>query len=158
MNSKILFPNRYRTIGLYLMILSSILGILNLFQVLKFNFLQTYVFAIFALGVNDSNVFFHFFSDNVANEIFSIIFILGALMVAFSKVKHEDEFIAKIRMESLVWSIYFNYAVLIFCILFFYGYGFFFVMVFNMFTTLIFFIIRFHFILYRSKKSLKNEE
>ena len=79
-------------------------------------------------------------------------------MVAFSKEKHEDEFVAKTRLESLVWAIYVNYAILTLCFLFFFNMEFLLVMIFNMFTVLIFFIIRFYYVLYKSNKSLSYEE
>jgi Ca2+-dependent lipid-binding protein len=83
---------------------------------------------------------------------------LGAVMVAFAKEKHEDEFIAKIRLESFLWATYINYAILLFSFLFFYGIGFMYVMIFNMFTIIILFIVRFNYILYRSTKQLQYEK
>jgi hypothetical protein len=79
-------------------------------------------------------------------------------MVAFAKEKHEDEFIAKIRLESFLWATYINYAILLFSFLFFYGIGFMYVMIFNMFTIIILFIVRFNYILYRSTKQLQYEK
>jgi hypothetical protein len=79
-------------------------------------------------------------------------------MVAFAKEKHEDEYIAKTRMESFLWATYINYAILLFCFMFFYGVGFMYVMIFNMFTLIILFIIRFNYVLYRSTKLLQYEK
>ena len=116
------------------------------------------MFAIYSgdfLGGTES---FGFVKDNISDEILGILFIVGAILVAFSKEKHEDEFIAKIRMESLVWATYINYAILIFCMLFFYNIGFLYVMIFNMFTVLLLFILRFYYLLYRSNKSMSYEK
>ena len=74
------------------------------------------------------------------------------------KEKTEDEFIAMIRLESLVWATYINYGVLILALIFVYDIPFFWVLVFNMFTTLIFFIIRYNWALNNSKKSIENEK
>ncbi len=85
----------------------------------------------------------------------ALAIIIGGLLVGFTKEKVEDEFIYKLRKDSLVWAIIFNYAVLIFTIIFVYSLTFFDVLVFNMFTPLIFFIVRFNFL---KHKSLSYEE
>ncbi|HNX85002.1 MAG TPA: hypothetical protein PKK03_11175, partial [Bacteroidales bacterium] len=85
-------------------------------------------------------------------------FIISAFFVAFSREKTEDEFIARIRLESLLWATYINYGILLFCFMFFYDFGFFYVMIINMFTVLVIFIIRFQYLLHRAKKSLSHEK
>jgi hypothetical protein len=95
--------------------------------------------------------------NNFTQELAGILFIVSALMVAFSKEKIEDEYIAKIRMESLLWATYTTFAIQIFCLLFFYDFTFLYSMIVNMFTLLIVFIIRYNFIIYRSK-SQNNEK
>jgi hypothetical protein len=160
MKTKLLFPNRFKRIGWILLVPSTILGILVIFSDFSFDFLDLKVFAIYS-GTGffgDSNVMLEFKDNNFTDEVAGILFIIGAIFVAFSKEKQEDEFIAKTRLESLVWATYANYTILIFCFLFFYGMGFFWVMIINMFTILIFFIFRFYLILYMSKKSLSHEK
>jgi hypothetical protein len=49
-------------------------------------------------------------NNNILNEILGVVIILSLLVVAFSKEKSEDEYISKIRLESLVWSVYLNYG------------------------------------------------
>lgn len=82
--------------------------------------------------------------NNILNEILGIIMIISSVLVAFSKEVNEDEYISKIRLESLVWAVYLNYAILLLAFVFVYGMSFLWVMIFNMFTILIFFIIRFN--------------
>ena len=103
-------------------------------------------------------MFFSITENNILDEIIGLLLIIGALLIAFSKEKSEDEFISKIRLESLVWATYINFAILIFTIIFIYDMIFFWVLVFNMFTVLIFFIIRFNWALYKSKNQIKDEE
>jgi FlaA1/EpsC-like NDP-sugar epimerase len=95
--------------------------------------------------------------DNFTGEAAGILVIVSAIFVAFSKEKKEDEYIAKIRLESLMWATYVTFAIQIFCLLFFYGVRFFESMVVNLFTILFVFIVRYYFIIYRSK-SQHNEE
>ena len=158
MKTKFLFPNRYKRVGWILIIPSAILGILYLFFNFEFNFLNINVFVIYSDELFGDTIWFGFDRNNITSAISMIFFVIGAILVAFSKEKQEDEFIAQTRLESLVWAAYTNYIILIFCILFFYGEGFFYVMIFNMFTILIFFIIRFYYILYITNKSLSHEK
>ncbi|NMM47791.1 hypothetical protein [Marinigracilibium pacificum] len=92
--------------------------------------------------------------NNFLNEIVGVLAIISGLVVAFSKEKIEDEFISKIRLESLVWATYVNYGVLLITILFVYDFSFFYVMIFNMFTILLFFIIRFNWQKIKLNKSI----
>jgi hypothetical protein len=158
MKSKLLLPNYMKRIGWMILVPSVIIGILVLFEIVNFRFLDVKVFALYYSMIMDDDIIMGIYKNNIADEILLILCILGGIFIAFSKEKQEDEFIAKIRLESLVWAIYINYAVLIFCTLFFYGFGFYYVMIFNMLTILLFFIIRFYLILYLSKKSLIHEK
>ncbi|MCB0375018.1 MAG: hypothetical protein KDD04_03770, partial [Sinomicrobium sp.] len=74
------------------------------------------------------------------------------------KEKDEDEFIGRIRLESLVWATYVNYGVLLLSFLFVYGLSFFWVMIVNMYTILIFFVVRFNLQLRKLKNSGNHEE
>ena len=90
---------------------------------------------------------------NFTDEIATIGSIVGLILIAFSKVKVEDEYVSKIRLESLQWAVYFNFAMLILATLFVHGMAYFQVIIFNIFTPLVFFIVRFYYILF-----IKNSE
>lgn len=158
MKTKFLFPNQLKRIGWIILVSSAIIGILILFDIIEIKFLEVKVFAIYYSMFPGPDTVFGVVENNIQDEIFGILCIIGAILVAFSKEKQEDEFIAKTRLESLVWATYINYAILILCIFFFYGFGFMYVLIFNMFTVLIFFIIRFYYILHKSKKALSYEK
>ena len=162
MGTRFLLPNKLKLPGWIILVPSGILGILAIFFNLEWNFLEMKVFTIYSEGVgvfySSRPVILGFDKVNLTATIFGILFLIGSVMVAFSKEKHEDEFIAKIRLESLLWAAYISYAILFLCFLFFYGFGFLYVMILNMFTILILFIIRFNYILYRTSKSLQNEK
>ncbi len=163
MKTNYLLPNRFKLIGWIILIPTLVLSILFfLFFEFEPDFLNIKVFAFFAEESIDffstSKEYFTFVKTNALDEILALSLIISALFVAFSKEKDEDEFISKIRLESLVWATYINYAILFFSIIFIFGFPFFWVMVCNMFTILIFFIIRFNWLIYKSKKTVKNEE
>jgi hypothetical protein len=97
-------------------------------------------------------------TNNILNDIIGILIIISSLLVAFSKEESEDEYISKIRLESLVWAVYVNYGILLFSFLIIYDISFLWVMLFNMFTILIFFIVRFNWQISKLKKSANYEE
>jgi hypothetical protein len=151
METRFLLPNKCKLIGWFLLIPSAIIGLFVIFKEFKFKFLEVRVFTISSAGTApwDSTNFFSFEKENITGTIIGIIFLLGALLVAFAKEKNEDEFISKKRLESLLWATIINYIFLLFCFMFFYEFGFMYVMIFNMFTILILFIIRFNYVLHR---------
>jgi hypothetical protein len=87
-----------------------------------------------------------------------VLIILSGLVVAFSKEKLEDELISSIRLKSLVWATYVNYGVLLLAFIFVYDLSFLWIMIFNMFTILVFFIIRFNWQLRKLHNTVSNEE
>jgi hypothetical protein len=144
MKTKYLFPNSFKLIGWLITIPSLIFGLIYLFTDGNF----TLNFLTFRLRAPDpEGIVFNEYED-FTNELLAILLIIGLNLVAFSKEKIEDEWVAKTRLESLQWGVYFNSLVLILSIAFIYGPDFLDVMTFNMFTVLIFFIIRFHYIIY----------
>ena len=159
MKTKLLLPNHFKRVGWILLVPSALLGLFIIIFDYEFRFLDTKVFTIYSgSGVFKDPVFFGLIKANLTGTLVGILFLTGAIFVAFSKEKHEDEFIVKIRLESLLWATYINYGVLVLCFLFFYEFEFLYVMIFNMFTILIFFIIRYYYMLYRANKSLSNEK
>lgn len=158
MKTNYLFPNRFKKIGWLLFILGIILGIVYLIYQSDMTLFNIKIFAIAEKTIFSDANFFSILENNVLDEISSILLIIGALLIAFSKEKSEDEFISKIRLESLVWATYINYAILILAIIFVYDMTFLWVLVFNMFTLLVFFIIRFNWALYKSTNQISDEE
>lgn len=82
------------------------------------------------------------------DELICIALMVGLLLLAFSREKTEDEWIQRVRLESLQWAILTNSLLLIAFILFAHGSPFLTVMVYNMFTPLLIFVARFYFVLY----------
>lgn len=158
MKTNFLFPHRYKTVGWLLFIPGFVLGVLYLFGALDQFQWEVPVFSIAQDSVLGKISYFIFTTNDVKDELIGLLLISGSLLLAFSKEKSEDEFIARVRLESLVWATYVNYIILIITMLFIYDMTFFWVLVFNMFTILIFFIIRFNWALYASKKQLSDEE
>ena len=153
-----LFPNRYKKIGLFILIPSIIVGLIVVINDLEPELLDFNVPAVFIDDIFGDKKLIGITNNNILNEIFGVLLIISLILVAFSKEKQEDELIAKIRLESLVWATYVNYAVLLVAMIFVYGMSFLWVMIFNMFTILLFFIIRFNWQVRNFNKSIGHEE
>ena len=158
MKTKLLLPNKFKTPGWIMLIPTTLFGLYIIFSGFEFDFLDARVFTLYSNEILGESVTMGFVKTNLTLTVTGILFIISAFFVAFSREKTEDEFIARIRLESLLWATYINYGILLFCFLFFYDFGFFYVMIFNMFTILVIFIIRFQYLLHRAKKSLSHEK
>ena len=153
MSVNYLIPHRFKKIGWLILSIGLTLG--SHFVIFDTNF---DILKFEVLKVNFSDIAISFQKNNIYDEFISILTIVGALLVAFSKEKEEDEYLIKIRLTSLVKATAVNYIILIIAILFLYDFDFYWILVFNMFTTLILYIILFNTSLYKMKKDLYYEE
>lgn len=87
----------------------------------------------------------------------TLMVLIGLFLVAFSKEKMEDEQIVQLRLDSLRWAIYFNYAILLFNLVFTSGGESHHILMLNIWLPLLFFILRFQWVLYRLNHSAKSE-
>lgn len=148
MKSNYLLSNSYKIPGWILLIVGIVIGVFLVASEYESDILEMNVLAIYNGDslFDNNNGFFKILENSILDEIVALSIIIGGLLVGFSKEKVEDEFIYKLRKDSLVWAIIFNYIVLMFAIIFIYDFTFFDVLVYNMFTPLLFFIIRFNFL------------
>ena len=153
MKANYLFPKAYKKIGWLLFIPSAIIGLASLLSTYEPEFFNWRVPAIFAVEVLGESHFFGMVTNNVLDEIVGVLVIISLLFIAFSKEASEDEYILKLRLESLVWAVYVNYGILLLSFLFIFDLSFLWVMIFNMFTILLFFIVRFNWQLSNLKKN-----
>lgn len=142
MNLKFLFPHRYRWIGWAMALPGAVLMLLNMYSEFEFPFLW-YRGADQSPHVFDEPYLWALQTHNFTRELAAIVFILGLLMIAFSREKVEDERSMKLRLESLLWAVYVNTALILLAIILTYEMMFLQVMVYNVCSTLIIFIARY---------------
>ena len=153
MKSSLLLPPRYKWIGMIVLVPSLILGILVRFKDFEFDFLT---FPSKAKQGGMQKIFNFDEVINLTDELALTGIIIGLLFIAFAREKQEDEFIGKIRLESLQWAVLINYVLLLVATWLVHGLGYIDVMMYNMLTILIFFIIRFHTVLFRNRSSIND--
>ena len=156
MSHKLLFPHKFKTIGWCIFIPAIILGLWVIVYGAEPAWLNAKVFTLFPSQVFGSRS--SLVQVNLINTIVGVMFIIGGLFVGFSKEKQEDEFIAKIRLSSLQWAVFVNYFLLLIAFLVVYDFSFLTIMVYNMFTVLVIFIVRFNYILYKTNHFLSDEK
>jgi hypothetical protein len=149
MKSKFLFPAWYSIVGYLLTVPGFILGYLY-----EFN---DYKIPGFGFEMRKSSDLILNKFENFTNELAVFLVIIGLIFIAFSKRKKEDELSAKLRLNALYWSIMFYYIV--------YLIGYIYTMIgeipiieehfstINLFTPLIIFIVRYHYLLAINKDS-----
>lgn len=153
MKTNYLLPNKYKVFGWVLLVLGLISGLFLYATDMDPDIIKLNVLSIY----NDDSLFtgteegwFKIIKNGIVDELSALAIIIGGLLIGFTKEKVEDEFIYQLRTESLVWAIIVNYTILAFAVIFVYDMLFFNVMIFNMFTPLFIFIIRFNFLKLKS--------
>ena len=147
MKDVFLFPQKFKVFGLIMLIPTLAFAGYVLVTDFEFSFLD---WVVSWSSVDEGTLWTDIVTDNFTNELAMILLLASLVLVAFSKTKEEDEYVQKIRHDSLLWSMYVNYGLLFIAILSFYGLDFFNVMLINMYTPLLIFIVRFQY--YYSKR------
>jgi membrane protein CcdC involved in cytochrome C biogenesis len=144
MNKLPLLPHRFQKIGYILLVPCVILGIAYI----------GWDWEIPFLSYSGKHLVFNLSNENFTDELAAAGTILSLMLIVFSKEKVEDEAIQFFRLASLQWAVIVNYLVLLVCLFVFYGGDFLSVMIYNMFTVLILFVIRFRIVLWKHNKNL----
>jgi hypothetical protein len=143
MGNKYLLPHKYRNLGIILMLFGIIASILYLYFDFRF---KIPVFALVSSFLKTK--YLTIFSTNFSDELAIVLLISGLSLIAFSKEKNEDlmddatsKSLSVLRGNAMIKAVLLNTLVLFFSVLFFYGKVFIFVLIINMFSTLIMYII-----------------
>lgn len=151
MTNNYLLPAVYKKIGLW-MILPFIAGCIYCLFFGDGHDLSCTVFAIASDGLDHAKWFSLCKGVGILDEICMIGLLVSLVFIAFSREKDEDEFIERIRMQSLVWALMVNAFVLVFGIAFFYEFAFLYFCFIFLFLIYFLFLIKFHCELYRFRK------
>ncbi|TGE21671.1 hypothetical protein E5K00_15470 [Hymenobacter aquaticus] len=156
MPTRYLFPHRYKLLGLGLAAVALVLGLLEWYNLLHLPHLLAWLPS--PIGSADLPDLVNGRQVRANHDLYAIVLIGGGLLAACSREKHEDEYIAQLRLESLLWAMYAYYALLVLAFLLVSGMPFFEVMTYAMFTPLLLFLVRFHVVLFRGAKAAMHAE
>ena len=88
----------------------------------------------------------------------TLMMLVGLFLIAFSRERVEDEQIIQLRLDSLRWAIYLNYATLLFSLIFTRGSESSHILLLNIWLPLLFFILRFQWVIYRLNRSARSND
>lgn len=148
MNKNPLLPYSFKKIGWALFIPTALFGVLM--AVDGFNGFPSFLLP--GNPVSNST------RDAVSNNIVLIGVLVGALLVTCSREKIEDEMIARIRLNALLTALYINIAAAVIASLTLYDFDYLYVMVVNMVSLPILFLIIERVLLWRLRKEASHEE
>ena len=131
-----LFNNKWKRISGWIFYLTIPVGMYLLFTDSFEGLLKIQVFSLLN---------FRWIENGFVDEILTFVIIVSGIIHSFCKEKIEDELISKIRIDSLVLSLYINYGVLVLFNFFVYELNYIYVMIFHLFTILILFNLFFRY-------------
>lgn len=137
----LLLHRNYRFAGWILLTGGLILSIIRFYYGIKLQILDLKTFAIYS-SFFESKIFV-VIRNNLTEEAAALLVLLGLFFIAFSKEKEEKEKFMNLRIRSLINAIYINTIFLIVSIFFVYGIGFVEVMIANLYSLFIIYIIMF---------------
>ncbi len=154
MLTRYLFPHRFKWVGWVLVIVGGVLGVLEFTELFKLppfmhwlpqGFTEAYSGPILP-------------SPRANTDLYAVLFIMGGLLAACSRERFEDEYISRIRLDSLLWALYAYYAILALAWVLVSGSPFISVMVYAMFAPLLLFLVRFQLALRFTARALPDEK
>lgn len=147
-----LFPYRFRLLGWTILLPSLVLGLACMYFEFSWSWLDVEKGWLFSYWEQDILV-----GDiNFTDEMAALGVISGLLLLVFSAEKREDEWTGNLRLRALSWALWWHYGILALAIVFVHGSDFFTVLVYNMFTLLFLFGLRFRFLLWKASNQLEE--
>jgi hypothetical protein len=136
-----LFPNRFKTLSGWVFYISLLTGFVLWISDTFDHYLVIPVPDLFGTDglLNGGS---GWMKNGILDELFTVFIIVSGLIHSFAKEKVEDELIGKLRLDSLIWSLYINYGLVILATLLIYDFMYFNVLIFNLFTVILFFNLR----------------
>jgi hypothetical protein len=156
MNTKLLLPNRFKRIGWLVFIPCFILTIIGLTvseteTLSSINFFgeQHFLSNWTSLKISPKGGLKEMLdSQDFAGEILMTLTAISFFFVAFSRERTDDEWIIKIRLESLLWAFYVHLIGFIVSVWVSYSLTFYVLLSWNLLTAPLVFLLRFHWLVY----------
>lgn len=146
-----LLAPKWKWLGAALAALGLILGFFSVFHEFEFPWLS------FQLRDEERTDFFRSAEENFTNEIALTLTVVGLLILAYTREKIEDERVRLIRLEAFQWSVLISFLLVLAGNWLLYSTDFYVFMVFNLFTPLVVFVLRFHYVLYKEARQTSKD-
>lgn len=143
MSRILLLPRACRLIGLLLLPPMLILAYLVLFKDFELEALDLY------RRTSPPDLFRSEY-ENFTNELVIIGSVISLFFLGFARLKTEDEYTHRLRLDALLWAFYLYALFLVVSALFVYSDDYFLVMAVNLALPFVIYVARFYYLLYRS--------
>jgi len=155
MNLRFLLPHKFKFVGIVIFIIGMIGAYLRFYLGIKPTVLNVSVFAVYSSFLDTKT--FSVITNNISDEIIGLLLSLGLIFINFSKETFEDEIVNSLRLRSFYYSVLTNTIIMIFSILFIYGFAFLNVLIINLFSQLMLYQLFFKLSLILNYKKNSNE-
>lgn len=137
-----LLPYRFKWLGLLMAVVGIAIGI----AVLYFDFRPDWL----TIETHPDMLFMN--TQNLIDEMAVTLLVVGLMMIAFSREHVEDEFVAHIRLQSMLWSFAIYYSIILLTVWLFYDESFWTIMIYHLFMPLLFYVVLFRFTYWRKMR------
>jgi len=145
MLSKLLLPHHLQKVGWAMLLPFAVLTFFCAFYEFKFSWLD--------MSPGTLSEVFNFEDRNLTNEIAIIGLLFSLFLISFSKEREEDEYIQKLRLDSILVACYVYFLVNVVGTALFYGIDYLSFIFFNMFSIPVVFIVRFRWVMFKLRNS-----
>jgi len=146
-----LLPYFWKLAGLLLTLAGTILAVLYLWLDLR---IKLPVFAVFSSFLETKMLVS--FRTNITDELVMILLIAGTSLLVFSQEKNEGEHLPALRFRAMAKALISNTILLLFSVVFVYGSGFLGILVINLISLQLFYLMYFY-LLKRKKQISENK-
>lgn len=136
---KLFLPNKLRIYGWVILLFGIILGVSRFYFGVKPEFLNIKVFAVYSKYFETN--YFKVIENHVSEELTALLILVGLFIISFTKENIENDSVSAIRYKSLIFTFYINTVLIALSFLFVYGFGFINILVINVFSPFIIYII-----------------
>jgi len=151
-----LLSYQFKYLGFASLVAGGIMAYLVISWNFKPDFLDIPIFAIYSSYLN--NVIFGITQTNFADEMAIVLLLFGLILLAISKQKIEKEYYMKIRVKAIILSVFLNTALAVIAALTFFGMGYLIILVINIFSQLVIYLIFFNVLLVSERMKRNHEE
>ena len=137
----LLLPKKLRIAGYIILLLGIILGITRFYFGIKLEILDIKVFAVYS-NYFETN-YFKVIPNHFSEEATALLLLVGLFLIVFTKEKIENDVISTLRLKSFILTFYVNTVLVALSFIFIYGFSFLNILVINVFSPLIIYILLF---------------
>lgn len=151
-----LLPHRYRILGWILSIPALTAGIYFMIAEPEFDALDARVPALIGEADGDifgDNTFFIMMKNNLTDELVGAVLLIGLFLLCFTRERNEDEYIARVRSESMQWAVFVQMCVFFMALLTVYGIPFWSFMLINLYLLPLVFVVRYYSRIYKINRA-----